>query len=118
LLKRVKRRYLAIEIDSAEAFDSRELMEALWKAIEKLYGEYGASKTGLNLIAYDPDKKRLIIRVMCSALDMVRAAVASITKINDKPVALHVLTVSGTLKALHTKTKKQHTQHQNTPTMY
>jgi RNase P/RNase MRP subunit POP5 len=93
-------------------------MEALWKAIEKLYGEYGASKTGLNLITYDPDKKTLIIRVMYSALSMVRAAVASITKINDKPAALHVLTVSGTLKALHTKTKKQHQQHQNTPTAH
>jgi RNase P/RNase MRP subunit POP5 len=99
-------------------FDSRELMEALWKAVEKLYGEHGASKTGLNLIAYDPDKKRLIIRVMCSALGMVRAAGASITKINDKPVALHVLKVSGTLKALHSKTEKQHQQHENTPTAY
>jgi len=103
LLKRLKRRYLAIEIDSAESFDSRELMEAVWCAIEKLYGEYGASHTGLSLIEHEADRRRVVLRVLCDAVDSVRAALASITKINGKSVALHVLMVSGTLKALYRK---------------
>lgn len=104
MLKRAKRRYLAIEVDSIEAFDSRELMETIWTAIEKLYGEYGASQTGLSLIRYNADRKQVIIRVMCDAVDMLRTAVATITRINGKPAALHVQMVSGTLKALQRKT--------------
>jgi RNase P/RNase MRP subunit POP5 len=103
LLKRVKRRYLVIEIDSVESFDSKELMEAVWRAIEKLFGEYGASRTGLSLIEHDADRRRVVLRVLCDAVDAVRAALASITKINGKTVALHVLMVSGTLKALYKK---------------
>lgn len=103
MLKRLKRRYLAVEIDSAESFDSKELMEAIWHAIEKLYGEYGASRTGLSLIENDADRRRVVLRALCEAVDMVRAALALITKIDGKPVALHVLMVSGTLKALYKK---------------
>ncbi|PIX31515.1 ribonuclease P, partial [Candidatus Bathyarchaeota archaeon CG_4_8_14_3_um_filter_42_8] len=50
MLKRIRRRYLALEIDSGELFDSREFMDAVWSAVLKLYGEYGASRVGLALI--------------------------------------------------------------------
>ena len=36
---------------------------------------------------------------------MVRAAIAFITKIDDKPIAMHVIAVSGTIKALRRKIK-------------
>jgi len=36
---------------------------------------------------------------------MIRAALASITEIRNKPAAVHVLKVSGTIKALHKKKK-------------
>lgn len=105
MLKKVKRRYLAVEIDSIESFDSKELMAAIWRAIEKLYGEYGASRTGLSLIEHNADRRLAVLRVLCDAVDMVRAALASITKIDSKPLALHVLMVSGTIKALYKKLK-------------
>jgi len=79
-------------------------MNAVWDAVTKLYGEYGASRTGLTLIDYDDDKNLAVIRCMLVAVDMVRAALASITKIGNKPLALHVRTVSGTLRALYRKT--------------
>ena len=102
-MKRVKRRYLALTIDSREAFGSNEFMHAVWAAVSRLYGEYGASRTGLSLIGYNGERKLVILRTVHTTLGMVRTALASITKIEGKPTAVHVLAVSGTLKALHQK---------------
>lgn len=104
-MKTIRRRYLALEVDSCEEVDSSEFMNAVWGAVTKLYGEFGASQTGLSLIDYDQQKKTAIIRVGHKALDMVRASLASITQISNKPAAVHVLTVSGTIKALKKKAK-------------
>jgi ribonuclease P/MRP protein subunit POP5 len=105
LPKGVRRRYLALKIDSEEALSSREFMNAVWSNVLKLYGEYGASHTGLVLIDYDEEKSFAVVRCAHKAVETVRTAVAFITKIGDKPVAIHVLKVSGTLKALYSKLK-------------
>ena len=106
MLKKTRRRYLALAIDSDEMFCSREFMSAVWDAVLRLYGENGASRTGLALIDYDAAKKLAILRTVHTAVDMVRAALASITKIRDEPVAVHVLAVSGTIKALSEKIRQ------------
>jgi RNase P/RNase MRP subunit POP5 len=80
-------------------------MDAVWAAVSKLYGEYGASRTALSLIDFDGERKFAVIRTVHIALEMVRTALASITKICNKPAAVHVLAVSGTLKTLHHKTE-------------
>jgi len=105
LLKRAKRRYLALEIGCEEPIDSGELMDAVWNAVMKLYGEYGASRAGLSMIDYDAERRFLVIRTAHTAVEMVRTALASITRIGNKPVAIHVLAVSGTIKALYKKIK-------------
>jgi ribonuclease P/MRP protein subunit POP5 len=105
LPKGVRRRYLALKIDSEEALSSREFMNAVWSNVLKLYGEYGASQTGLVLIDYDEEKSFAVLRCAHKVVETVRTAVASMTKIGDKPVAVHVLKVSGTLKALYNKLK-------------
>ena len=46
-----------------------------------------------------------VIRVSLAALDMVRASLASITHIVGGEAAVHVLAVSGTLKALYSNAK-------------
>jgi RNase P/RNase MRP subunit POP5 len=81
-------------------------MNALWNALLKLYGEYGASKTGLTLIDYNVEKQFAIIRIVHTAIENIRAAIASITEIAEKRVAIHVLNVSGTIKALYKKLKQ------------
>jgi len=106
LLKSVRRRYLALEIDSDELFDSKELMDVVWGAVLKLYGEYGASRAGLTLIDYDMEKRFAVIRTVHTTVDMVRTALTSITKIGNKPVAIHVLRVSGTIRSLYKKVNK------------
>lgn len=110
---KIKRRYLALKIDSGENFSSKELMDAVWEALLRLFGEYGASKAGLTLIDYYAEKKIAIIRVAHTEVEKVRAALASITKIVAKPAALHVLRVSGTLRALQEKIKSLLVQQQS-----
>lgn len=78
-------------------------MAAVWKAVLTLYGEYGASQTGLRLIHYNQEQQRAVLRTFHTALDMVRTAVATITKIGDRPIGIHVTAISGTIKALSQK---------------
>ena len=104
-MKTIRRRYLALQLDSTESSNSNELMNALWNAVVKLYGECGASQAGLSLIGYDPQERIAVVRVGHKAVDMVRASLASITSIAGKPAAVHVLRVSGTIKALRKKAK-------------
>jgi RNase P/RNase MRP subunit POP5 len=100
---KIKRRYLALKIESAEKFKSRDFLDALWDAVLRLYGEYGASRIGLTLIDYDEEKGQAIIRVIHTEVEKVKATLASITEIMAEPVAIHVLAVSGTLRALARK---------------
>jgi RNase P/RNase MRP subunit POP5 len=103
LLKKVKRRYVALTIDSSETFSSSEFVDAVWSSILRLYGEHGASTVSLSLISFDGETKSAVLRVGHNSLELVRTALASMTKIGDKPAAVHVSVVSGTLKALHKK---------------
>lgn len=103
MLKRNKRRYVALELECDNTPGLEVFSDSLWTAISKLYGEYGASKTGLAVIEYNPDKKIAIVRVHANAIWMIRAAIASMTRLTDNPVATHVTRISGTLKSLRTK---------------
>jgi len=106
LLKKVKRRYLALEIDSCGTLSSKEFMDAVWEAISRLYGEYGASQTSLSLINFDEKNKSVVLRTGHTTVDMVRTAIASITRIRDMPAAVQISTVSGTIKALNKSLKQ------------
>lgn len=79
-------------------------MDSVWASIMKLYGEYGASRANLKLIRYDAEKGFAVLRTINSTLDITRVALASITKMRNKPVALHVKSISGTIKSLNSKT--------------
>lgn len=100
---RLKRRYLAVQVESEGSFSRKDFMDAVWKALLQLFGEYGASKTNLALIEYDVRSKRGILRCSHDAIDMVRAAVSCVSKLDETLIAIHVLRVSGTLKALRKK---------------
>jgi RNase P/RNase MRP subunit POP5 len=102
-LKRVKRRYLALQVDADGAPAPKEFMDTVWNAVTKLYGEYGASLTGLTLIDYNAEKKTVVIRVALAAVGMVRTSLASITSIGNGEATVHVVAVSGTIKSLREK---------------
>ena len=102
-MKRIKRRYLAVQVEYADVLNQREFLDAVWAAVTRLYGEYGASQTGLALIDFNEEKKTAIIRVSLATLQQVRASLTSITRIKGKETAVHVTAISGTIKSLHDK---------------
>lgn len=101
--RRMRKRYLAFKVVSEQLVGKGDVADAVWNAVLRLFGEYGASQANLALIEYDQEKSWGIIRCSHKAVEMVRASIASVTEINEKPVAIHVLRVSGTLKALRRK---------------
>ena len=102
-MKRVKRRYIALRLEYDGLPSEREFMDAIWAAVTKLYGEVGASLTGLSLINFDVDRKIFVIRTSLASLYIVRASLATVTNAAGKTASLNVLAVSGTLKALYAK---------------
>jgi ribonuclease P/MRP protein subunit POP5 len=100
-LKRVKRRYLALQLECEGLPSEREFMDAVWAAVTKLYGEVGASFSGLSLINFDGERKIFVVRTSLVSFPMVRASLATVTAVAGKVASLHVLAVSGTLKALY-----------------
>ena len=100
-MKRVKRRYLAVQLECEGLPSEREFMDAVWGSVTKLYGEVGASLTGLALINFDGERKIFVVRTSLASLPSVRTSLAAVTAVAGKGAAMHVLAVSGTLKALY-----------------
>jgi ribonuclease P/MRP protein subunit POP5 len=101
-LKRSKRRYLALKLECDFLPSEREFMDAIWASVTCLFGEVGASLSGLRLIDVDVQRKIFVVRVLLAYLSPFRASVAAVTKVAGKDASINVLAVSGTLKALYT----------------
>lgn len=97
---RKRKRYLALKVLSETPPRAKDVKRTIWNAVLQLFGEYGASQTNLALIEYDSEKFQAILRCSHEALDMVKTSIASVTDMNEKSAAIHVLDVSGTLKTL------------------
>ncbi|MFC1487064.1 Rpp14/Pop5 family protein [Thermoproteota archaeon] len=104
MIKREKRRYLALKVEYKRPLDERAILYAIQASVNRLFGEYGASQAKIKQIKYFPEKQQLIIRCSHNMLDKVKAAITSIIEINGENAAIHVFGVSGTLKALSKKT--------------
>jgi RNase P/RNase MRP subunit POP5 len=102
----VRQRYILVKIESEKRVDKRDFQNAVWSSIIRLFGEYGASQVEANLIEYDQEKGTAILRCPHKALSIIRAAVAAITRINNVEAAVHVVSVSGTLRALRKKSEE------------
>lgn len=99
-MKRVKRRYLALQLEMDGVPSEKELMDAVWGSVARLYGEVGASLTSLALINFDVSCKIAVIRTSLETLEAVRSSLACITNVTGKDASVYVLAVSGTIKAL------------------
>jgi len=89
-----------VQLDSADVPVERDLLDSVWGSLTKLYGEVGASTSGLALISFDLANKVAVFRVALVCLPQFRASLAAVTSVAGVEASLHVLSVSGTLKAL------------------
>ncbi|MDR2204316.1 MAG: Rpp14/Pop5 family protein [Nitrososphaerota archaeon] len=96
----MKRRYLALQLEMDGVPSEKEFMDAVWGSVSGLYGEVGASLTSLALISFDVSCKVVVIRTSLETLDFLRTSLACITSVAGKVACVHVLAVSGTIKAL------------------
>jgi RNase P/RNase MRP subunit POP5 len=78
----------------------------VWASVTNLYGEVGASLTGLTLIDFDIERKLAVVRASLITLNTLKASIATINSIAGKDAAVHVLAISGTLKALYANKKR------------
>ena len=104
MLKREKKRYLALTAAGEQPVNEQVVLDAVQASLHRLFGEYGASKANLKLIKNRPENGQVVVCCSHKALEQVRAAIASTTVIGGKAGAIHVAGVSGTLKALSEKT--------------
>ena len=100
-MKRAKRRYLALQLECEGLPTEREFMDAVWASATKLYGEVGASLAGFALINFDGERKIFVVRVSLVSLPMAKSSLATVTAVAGTAASIHVLAVSGTLKALY-----------------
>lgn len=91
---------MAVKIDSEQNIERRDLFNAVFTSLLRLFGEYGASLAELTLIDFDSKSNYAIFRCTHKALEMVKASVVAVREINRKNVAAQIVYVSGTLKAL------------------
>lgn len=101
-MRRVRRRYLALKAEGARVFGEREVLDAVWGMVFRLFGEVGASRVDLRLVrGFDVGVEGVVV-VRCSHrfLGWVRAAVAAVTEVGGVVGVVRVVGVSGTLRGL------------------
>lgn len=98
---REKQRYLVYEVIADEPVSFGAVVDAVWQESLSLLGERGVAEADLWIMKdmFDADLQRGGIRVRKDAVDAVRAALALITEIEEHPVTVHVLGVTGTMKS-------------------
>lgn len=103
---REKKRYVAFEVASQSSLKSfQDVARGLWNGFLTFLGELEAGKAGINIIAntYDAEKQRGLIRVNNKYVDSVKAALLFITSIDQQPVMVRSLGVSGVLNKAQKK---------------
>jgi len=96
--KRERNRYLVFEIVSDLKFGMGDVSKAVWRGVLDYLGELGASRTSLRMVDWDQSTQKGTIKVSHKSVAEVRAALALVKEIDRKPVAFHVMSVSGILK--------------------
>ncbi|MDZ7730739.1 MAG: Rpp14/Pop5 family protein [Natrialbaceae archaeon] len=100
-------RYLVVELEAwpDAAIDRRSFQAAIWQATRRLLGDAGSAAIGLEVhhFEYDRGGGVAIVRVRRGTESRARAAIASLSRVDDEPVGLRVRGASGTLRRAREK---------------
>lgn len=102
---RIRERYIVFSIISEKTFTLEETVRTIWASALQLFGEVGTSRFHIWIPSNLYNEKRGIGIIRCSHdyVQDIRAALALIKKIDDEPVIIRTLGVTGTIKAAKTK---------------
>lgn len=97
----IRRRYIAFLTHSDEDIEGSSLFDSIERKIHFLYGVTGSSRINYKPIDYSDNIA--IIRCNHISVPLMRTVIAHIQEIDEKPVMLQVLRVSGTIRTLRRK---------------
>ena len=98
-----RKRYIAFKVLDEEPHTKRAIFDAIIKSTLTLRTNHYPDKINLRLLEYDPQSGRGIMVCGHKMVDQVRQSISTMIKIADKPVAIRVMGVSGTIRRLHQK---------------
>ena len=96
-------RYLLVKLQTEGTVTDNSLFQSVTESMANLFGETGLSETAPRLIGYNEKKSIGILRCSRDSLEKLRAAIAMISRIDEKPVGVYVKAVSGTSKRLRSQ---------------
>jgi len=99
-VRRVRRRYLRFKVASGRRFQLKEVADAIQKGVLRLYGLHGLSQMEPLLMEFNEEGQTGILRCSHLHLKRMRASLAFITSVGGSAASIHVVRVSGTIKAL------------------
>jgi RNase P/RNase MRP subunit POP5/RNase P/RNase MRP subunit p30 len=104
-----RQRYLLFEILKKEdvIISEKEFLSLFWKVFSEFFGTLNTSRSGVYLSKYNQDLSLGILRCSHKTVDLVRFAIALMSKFNDSKIIVHVMKVSGTMRNLIQITKKR-----------
>ena len=101
-----RKRYLVFRVlteANEMEIPEKKLIKAISNQLIRLFGEVGASRTHFWIHNYDEHNKIGLIECRLKYLTLIRATIASITKIEETPVLIYSRGVTGTIKSAKRK---------------
>jgi len=94
---REKKRYIAFEILAEDMLELKSVENAIVGTSQGFLGELTMAKTGMRMLPDTFNDNKGLIRVGSPYVDHVKAALGLVDKIDQKPVSVRSLGVSGIL---------------------
>ena len=101
MAKRRKKRYILLASEPQKNPD--HIAKAVLTSYKKLFGIFGLASADLRVIRNYPDKGMTILRCALDHVPRLLLAAAFVKRIDSEPVALRVITISGTVKKIKEK---------------
>lgn len=100
---RERNRYIVIELTADKPLAREDVVKTLWNTILRFLGEWHAGETGFNVMDWDTEKNKGIIRVNHKSVDSIRTALILTKEVGRTPVRPQIHGVTGTLKKARNK---------------
>ncbi|MHA1996023.1 MAG: Rpp14/Pop5 family protein [Candidatus Hodarchaeales archaeon] len=97
-MKKERVRYLTVRFICQEEVSEKDAWFLLATEVKRLFGVTGASKVGLYLSHFDPQKQGGIFRMSHQSVNLVRASICFITSHHSQPIFIHSECLTGSLK--------------------